>query len=231
MSDPPTIVLVEDDAPFAEELVEFLDAHGIKAIWFDTLTGRLEDIVGLQPDLLVLDQFVAGHDSLTSLAELRRRYHGGVLVLTANTDAVDRIVALETGADDFVAKSLGPRELLARLRAVLRRVRPAPGTAAQAGRWVIDRRRQLLMAPDGTALKLTGAEFAALVFMSENAGRLISRDELSATLFNRPFAPLDRSVDNIISRIRKVIEPYMPGETAIRSVRGRGYIFVGFEIT
>ena len=227
-----TIVLVEDDAPFAEELVEFLGTHGIKAIWFATLTGRIGEIVQLQPDLLVLDQFVDGYDSLTSLAELRRSYAGGVVVLTGNTDAVDRIVALETGADDFVAKSLGPRELLARLRAVLRRVKAGPvvpSSAAPVGKWVIDTRRHVLQTPDGIHVKLTNTEFEALVYMSVHAGRLISRDELSQKLLNRPFTPLDRSVDNMLSRIRKAIEPHMSGEPAIRSVRGRGYVFVGFE--
>ncbi len=159
-----TIVLVEDDAPFAEELVEFLTAHGLRTIWFPGMSGRIAEIVQLQPDLLVLDQLVAGHDWLTLLPELRRVYPGGVVVLTSNTDPVDRIVALETGADDFVAKSLGPRELLARLRAVLRRVgpgvQPAPPPSA---RWVIDTRRHLLVAPDGTPMKLTSTEFEALV--------------------------------------------------------------------
>ncbi len=234
-----TIVLVEDDTVFAEELVEFLAAHGIRTIWFPGVVGRIAEIVQLQPDLLVLDQFLAGHDSLILLPELRRVYPGGVVVLTSNTDAVDRIVALETGADDFVAKSLGPRELLARLRAVLRRV--GPGTPAAppsapwlidappSARWIIDTRRQMLVTPDGTQLRLTSTEFETIVYLSHNVGRLISRDELSTTLLNRPFTPLDRSVDNMLSRIRKAIEPHMSGEPAIRSVRGRGYVFLGFE--
>ncbi len=232
------IVLVEDDQGFAEELIEFLAAHGLKTTWIRGLGGLIAEIGRIQPALVLLDQFVGDQDSLTLLGELRKTYKGGVVVLTGNKDTVDRIVALETGADDFVAKSLGPRELLARLRAVLRRVQPdpmppqpKPAAAPSAGKWEIDMRRQLLVTPNGTSLRLTSTEFDALVFLSQNAGRLISRDELSTKLLNRTFTPLDRSVDNMLSRIRKAIEPHMCGEPAIRSVRGRGYMFMGFEDT
>lgn len=242
----PNVVLVEDDCVFAEELIDFLESHGIQTTWFATMDQRITEIVELNPDIVVLDQFVAGHDCLTSLVDLRRSYRGGVLVLTGNMDVVDRIVALETGADDYVAKSLGPRELLARLRAVLRRVAPAdssanpvPPNAPAAGAtvaavtrqpWTIDLRRHLVVAPDGVPLALTNLEFEAVDYLSRNAGRLITRDELSLALLARPYTPLDRSVDNMLSRIRKALEPHMQDEPAIRSIRGRGYIFAGFDL-
>ena len=229
------VVLVEDDAAFAEDLVEFLQAHGLSVHWLDSLQDMVATVLRLQPDVVVLDQFVAGRDSLLLLPELRRRYSGGLLVLTGNQDVTDRILALETGADDFVAKSLGPREMLARLRAVLRRVRPpasaAPLAAAPSGpAWHIDVLRHQVRAPDGTMLRLTGAEFQALVFLAQRAGRVVSREEVSEAVLDRPFSALDRSVDNLVSRLRKALEAHFVDEPVIRSVRGRGYVFLAMDI-
>ncbi len=227
------VVLVEDDPPFAEELIEFLGAHGIDAVWLKSLAGLMTVVSRRPPDLLVLDQFVGGQDALTLLPELRRRYSGGVLVLTGNQDPADRIVALETGADDFVAKSLGPRELLARLRAVLRRVSPPPlATAppAPTGKWLIDARRNKVQAPGGALLRLTHTELQMLVYLVSNPGRLITRDELSSAVLHRRFLPEDRSVDNMLSRIRGTLKPHVADERLIRSVRGIGYVFAGLDL-
>ena len=232
------VVLVEDDPSFAEELVEFLEAHGLSVHWLNSVQDVVTTVLRLQPDVVVLDQFVAGRDSLLLLPELRRRYRGGLLVLTGNQDVTDRILALETGADDFVAKSLGPREMLARLRAVLRRVRPAPSTPASMASpatpigpaWQIDLLRHQVRAPDGSMLRLTGAEFQALVFLAQRAGRVVSREEVSETVLDRPFSALDRSVDNLVSRLRKALETHFVDEPVIRSVRGRGYVFLAMDI-
>ncbi len=233
------VVLIEDDEAFAEELVDFLDAHGVHAHHFASPKGLELHIERLEPDLVILDQFVGGKDLLSVMSDLRKHFHGGMIVLTGNQDAVDRVVALECGADDFVSKSLGSRELLARIRAVLRRAIPQPVHArapqpvveAPQGAWVVDQRRQEVRAPNGAALPLTAMQFDALVFMARNAGRLMTRDELSEAVLHRPFTPLDRSLDNLLSNIRKRIEVHVEGEPVIRSVRGRGYVFTAFALS
>ena len=229
----PLVVLVEDDPGYAEELVEFLELHGMDTIWLKSFADLAATIRLRSPDLLVLDQFVAGKDAVTLLADVRRSYQGGVVLLTGNQDVTDRIVALETGADDFVAKSLGPRELLARLRAVSRRVGPpaaTPEPQAQPGRWLIDARRNKIQAPDGTTLKLTYTELRMLIYLVNNPGRLIDRGELTGAVLGRRFLADDRSADNMLSRIRVVLKPHLPDHDVIRSVRGRGYVFPGLDL-
>ncbi len=237
MSAKPTIILVEDDLTFAQELVEFLEAHGLTTshlVTLDDLAGRLRDD---HPDLLILDQFVAGNDSLPYLADVKTAFDGGVVVLTGNQDRTDRIVALESGADDFIAKSLDPRELLARLRAVLRRASSVAAKAPSAspqpaadGTWQIDTRRLELRAPSRALVPLTRTEFQAMLVLVQKAGHMVTRDKLSTMVLERPFSPLDRSVDNMISRIRKALEPHLGGQPAISSVRGKGYVFDAFSL-
>ncbi len=238
MSAKPNVILIEDDLAFAQELVEFLEAHGLTTshlVTLDDLPGRLRDE---RPDLLILDQFVDGNDSLPYLSDVKTVFDGGVVVLTGNQDRTDRIVALESGADDFIAKSLDPRELLARLRAVLRRassITAKPPSAPQQpavadGSWQIDTRRLELRAPSRAIVPLTRTEFQAMLVLVQKAGHMISRDKLSTIVLERPFSPLDRSVDNMISRIRKALEPHLSGQPAISSVRGKGYVFDAFSL-
>ncbi len=227
------VVLVEDDPPYAEELLEFLHLHGVNAVWLRSFGELATNMRHVSPDLLVLDQFVAGQDAVMLLPDLRRSYGGGIVLLTGNQDLTDRIVALETGADDFVAKSLGPRELLARLRALLRRLRKQadlPARQPTAGQWVIDARRNKVQAPNGTSLHLTHTELQMLIYLISNPGRLIGRDELSVAVLRRRFLPEDRSVDNMLSRIRVILKPHVPDAHVIRSVRGRGYLFAGLDL-
>lgn len=232
------ILLIEDEAGFAEELEQFLALHGISTVWMATSDGIEETLREVSPDAVILDQFVGKTDCLTLIPALRQVYGGGLLVFSGNQAAVDRIVALESGADDYVTKSVGARELLAHLRAVLRRSAERNATAphglitccAPAGEgWVIDRGRRSVRAPDGTDLRLTEAEFSALMVLHHNAGRLVTRDELSAAVLGRPYRPTDRAVDNLVSRLRMMLGPHMDGDAGLRPVRGRGYEFVGLE--
>lgn len=237
VSPKPNVVLVEDDMAFAQELVEFLEAHGLATSHLLTLDSLMSRLRNDCPDLLVLDQFVAGNDSLPYLGDVKNNFDGGVVVLTGNQDRTDRIVALESGADDFIDKTLDPRELLARLRAVLRRAgspaaRPVAILQAPAvpGTWTIDTRRLELRAPSHALVPLTRTEFQALLVLVQTAGHMVSRDKISIMVLERSFSPLDRSVDNMISRIRKALEPHLAGQPAISSVRGKGYVFDAFSL-
>ena len=230
-----TVCLVEDDAGFAKELIEFLGAYGIQAVWLETLDELQARVSALQPDALLLDQFVGGQDAVTRIAGLRGSYSGGIMVLTGNLDVLDRIIALETGADDFVSKLLGPREILARLRAVMRRsnqaVEPASRSRGSAlGPWRIHPTKHELYAPDGTLVRMSVTEFRALMVLIDSGVSVVSRDTLSRTVFRRPHTALDRSVDNLMSRIRKMLEVYTDGVPVIRAVRGLGYMFTGLDL-
>ena len=228
-----TICVVEDDHAYAEELLEFLRGHGMQPSWLSSFAGLPEQLSSQAPQILILDQFVNGEDALTLIPELRRIYSGGVIVLTGNQDVSDRIVALETGADDFVLKSLGPRELLARMRALFRRMQQleaAPSMAPVDGKWRIDPDRHQLWSPGGTQVALTFTEFQALMILARRAYEIVSREEISIIALGRPYTAADRSVDNMLSRIRKAIEPHTPGMQVIRSVRGVGYMFTGFNL-
>jgi len=238
----PSVLLIEDDDVFAEEIVEYLGTHGLRVSRCATLDALMETLSNLGPQLVVLDQFVGDQDSLTVLAELRRSYRGGVVILTGNDEHVDRVIGLELGADDFVSKSQPPREILARLRAVLRRAAaatddtvqaesaPAPPaeTAKPAPAWTFDTRRRELLAPTGARVTLTAMEFELLAYLHGREGDVVSRDELSEAILRRRFSPLDRSLDNLVARIRAALKPFEGDRNIIKSVRGAGYVFVGF---
>jgi DNA-binding response OmpR family regulator len=209
------VLLVEDNADYASELVEFLGSHGLRTVWIDTLDDLARRVADLSPTVLVLDQFVGGRDSLMIISALRRGFQGGVMVLTGNQDPFDRIVALETGADDFVAKSLGPRELLARVRAVSRRA--ASATAADTAT-----EAEAPPRASNSPWKLDPRRVEVLIRAS---GELVTRDTLSAEVLKRQFSPFDRSVDNMVSRIRRALKPHLGGQEAINAIRGQGYVF------
>ena len=230
-----TICLVEDDAEFAGELIQFLGVYGIHTVWLQTIDDLPTRLSALQPDALLLDQFVGGQDAVTGIAGLRRSYAGGIMVLTGNLEVLDRIIALETGADDFVSKLLGPREILARLRAVMRRsqqvAEPALQTrGAAVGPWRINPAKHELYAPDGNLVRMSVTEFRALMVLIDNSLSVVTRDALSRAVLKRPHTLTDRSVDNLMSRVRKMIEVHTNGVPVIRAVRGIGYMFTGLDL-
>ncbi len=236
----PDILLVEDDDAFAAELGEYLQNHGLTSSRIATL-GHVADAIGkTAPRIVVLDQFVGGGDALTLLPMLRKSYSGGLVVLTANRDETDRVVGLELGADDFIVKTQPPREILARLRAVLRRSLPAAAAeqaetpTASADRrgdgWRIDHAIRALLTPCGVRVALTSMEFELLAYLSARAGETVPRLELyGAVLRRHPPVRQDRAIDNLVSRVRVALAPFIGNHNPIKSMRGIGYIFVGLE--
>ena len=232
-----TVMFVEDDPVYATELCEFLADYSIKTIWLDTLADISGAIQSHAPNLLILDQFIGRRDAVSLLGDIRKTYDGGIVILTGNQDVVDRIVALETGADDFMSKQLVPRELLARFRAVLRRgEHPAHLSAPTAvrppsnGKWSVDRRRATIAAPNREKLQITRSEFRLLIELVDADGAVVLREGLSQSVLGRPYDPSDRSVDNMVSRIRKAFAAHLGGAHSIAAVRGKGYAFVAFSL-
>lgn len=181
-------------------------------------------------DLIVLDVMMPGEDGLSACKRLSRDGSVPVLLLTALGEDVDRIIGLETGADDYLAKPFNPRELLARIRAILRRTaRAAPPAGRLAGKrvrfaqWVLDSDRRVIVDADGQETALTSADFKLLVVMLERARLVLSRDQLMALTAGREAAPLDRTIDNQVSRLRRKIEKDPLRPRLITTFRNGGY--------
>jgi DNA-binding response OmpR family regulator len=219
------VLLIEDDPRLAEMVSEYLGQSGFRV----TVTGSGEE--GLARfareafDALVLDLVLPGIDGLEVCRRLRASSDVPVLMLTARGDAMDRVVGLEIGADDYLPKPFEPRELLARLRAILRRRGGAArGDVLRFGRVEIDRGARMVRV-DGAEKTLTSHQFALLVALAENAGRVMSRDRLMDALRGEPLEAFDRSIDVHVSRIRQAIEDDPRNPRRIVTVRGAGYVF------
>jgi len=221
---PQRILLIEDDARLAAMVAEYLGGVGYRVEVAGTGRAGLERLAREPFDAAVLDLMLPDMDGLDVCRELRARSPLPVLMLTARGDAADRIVGLEMGADDYLPKPFEPRELLARLRAILRRGVAREGKALRFGRLEIDRDARLVRI-DGAERSLTAYQFDVLVALAENAGRVLSREALMDLLKGAPLEAFDRSIDVQVSRIRQAIEDDPKKPRRIVTVRGAGYVF------
>jgi len=218
------ILLVDDDTELTSLLSEFLQREGF------TVSAEHEGNRGLERasepgvDLVVLDVMLPGLDGFEILKRLRAVSKVPVMMLTARGEDVDRIIGLELGADDYLPKPFNPRELVARIRAVLRRYEPrpaAPSSRVEVGTVVLDPgTREVTVS--GKPVELTTFEFDILELLMRNAGRVLSRDALMENFYNRKATPFDRSIDMHISHLRKKLEN---GDSLIKTIRGVGYQF------
>ncbi len=221
----PHILLIEDDRRLAEMVSEYLGEAGFRvSVAGDGRTGLSR--LGSEPyDALVLDLMLPDMDGLEVCRQLRAFSDVPVLMLTARGDAMDRVVGLEVGADDYLPKPFEPRELLARLRAILRRRGPARSSnTLRFGRLEIDRDARRVRV-DGAERTLTGHQFALLVTLAERAGRVLSRDTLMDLVRGEELQAFDRSIDVHVSRIRAAIEDDPKRPRRLLTVRGAGYVF------
>ncbi len=219
------VLLVEDDARLAAMLSQYLGEAGFRVSVAGSGAAGLERLAREPFDALVLDLMLPDMDGLELCRRLRARSDIPVLMLTARGDATDRIVGLEIGADDYLPKPFEPRELLARLRAVLRRGTTAVGAKTlRFGRLEIDRDARAVRL-DAAEKSLTSYQFALLVALAENAGRVLSREALMDLVKGEPLEAYDRSIDVHVSRIRAAIEDDPKKPRRIVTVRGAGYVF------
>jgi len=219
------ILLIEDDPRLAEMVSEYLGEAGFRVATAGSGEAGLARLAREPCDALVLDLALPGIDGLEVCRRLRASSDVPVLMLTARGDAMDRVVGLEIGADDYLPKPFEPRELLARLRAILRRRGGAArGEVLRFGRVEIDRGARSVRV-DGAEKSLTSHQFALLVALAENAGRVMSRDALMDALRGQPLEAFDRSIDVHVSRIRQAIEDDPKKPRRIVTVRGAGYVF------
>ena len=219
------VLLVEDDARLAGMVSEYLGAAGFRIVVAPGGSAALERLAREAFDAVILDLMLPDIDGLEVCRKLRSRSSIPILMLTARGDAADRIVGLELGADDYLPKPFQPRELLARLRAVLRRARSRGRTPLlRFGRLEIDRDSRAVRV-DGSERALTSYQFALLVALAENAGRVLSREALMDLVKGEPLEAFDRSIDVHVSRIRAAIEADPKKPRRIVTVRGAGYVF------
>jgi DNA-binding response OmpR family regulator len=219
--------MIEDDQGLSAMVTEYLAPFGMQVTAASTAAEGLELTREGSFDLLLLDVMLPDQDGFEVCRQVRRASDLPILMLTARGDETDRIVGLELGADDYLPKPFNPRELLARMRAIIRR-RSVPGAAAAAhmrfGRLEIDRDARVARI-DGQPRELTGHQFDLLCALAANAGRVLSRDTLMNSVRGHDIEAFDRSIDVHISRIRLALEDDPKQPRRILTVRGAGYVF------
>jgi two-component system OmpR family response regulator len=233
VSEPARILVVDDDREIRDLVSRFLSKHGYKVIAARDGREMTAAFAAGRVDLVVLDLMLPGKTGLELCRDLRAKSPVPILMLTAMGEETDRIVGLEMGADDYLAKPFSPRELLARIRAILRRVNAsaAPGSRATNAKllrfagWVLDLGRRRLEAPDGMIVNLTTGEYELLSAFAEHPQRVLTRDQLLDLARGRDATPFDRSIDVQVSRVRRKIEADPKAPILIVTVRGDGYMF------
>jgi len=226
----PHIVVVEDEAAQRQLLADYLTGQNFRVSAIDSGAALHRLVEREAPALVLLDVGLPGEDGFALARWLRERSgRVGIIMVTAAGDTVDRVVGLESGADDYIAKPFEPRELLARVKSVLRRAAgtPAEGPRVRIGRRVLDLDRRVLIDPaDGNEERLAASEFDLLKIFAENPNRPLMRDWLLEVTAHREADPFDRAIDLRITRLRRKVEIDPAHPEAIRTVRGVGYMFV-----
>jgi DNA-binding response OmpR family regulator len=228
----PHIIVVEDEATQRQLLVDYLDKQSFRVSAADGGAALRRLVERELPSLVLLDVGLPGGEDGFALARWLREKSGriGIIMVTAAADTVDRVVGLETGADDYIGKPYEPRELLARIKSVLRRVTGAPASAGprmRMGRRVLDLEKRVLVDPnDGKEETLTASEYDLLKVFAENPNRPLTRDWLLEVTAHREMEAFDRAIDLRITRLRRKIEVDPAHPDSIRTVRGVGYMFV-----
>lgn len=240
----PHIAVLDDEVDITRLLATYLQAQGFRV----TQVHNGADLMGLMPkdppELVLLDLGLPGEDGFVIARQLREHWRCGLVIITGRGDSIDKVVGLEIGADDYVTKPFDLRELLARIKAVLRRMAPAPQAAPSvpaapaaappaaprerlrfAG-WELDRAARRLLDPQGHEVSLTTGEFDLLSTFAQHPNRVLSRDFLLEHTRGREAAPFDRTIDVQVGRLRKKLEADPENPEIIKSVRGAGYLFV-----
>lgn len=229
------ILIVDDDQKVRLLLRRCFEGEGFRV----TEAARGADVVraltGNDIDLVTLDLTLPDMDGLSVARQIRERTALPIIMVTGKGDIIDRVIGLEVGADDYIAKPFHLREVLARVRAVLRRARdtsakptPVPGgrlPPIRFDRWVLDRERRELHDREGRPCALTSAEFGLLEIFITHANRVLTRNQIMDLLKGHEWSPLDRSIDNLVARLRRKIEPADASPSLIKTVRGLGYTF------
>ena len=226
------ILVVDDHSEIRDLLKRFLEQHGLRVSCARDGKEMKRLLEEREFDLLVLDLMMPGEDGLTLCRELRAKSSLPIIMLTAMGEETDRIIGLEMGADDYLAKPFNPRELLARIKAVMRRTQADNQPAAETltrdlrfDRWLLDVNRRELVDEDGVGLSLSTAEFDLLKVFLERPQRVLSRDQLLDLARGREAVAFDRAIDTLVSRLRRKLERDPKNPELIKTIWGGGYMF------
>ena len=231
MNDRPHLLIVDDDREIRSLLAQYLEKHDFRTTAVPDGKEMRRVLERSHIDLLVLDLMLPGEDGLSLCRELRSRSQLPIIMLTARGEDVDRIIGLELGADDYLAKPFNPRELLGRIRAVLRRAAhtprdPSPDSVRgfSFGSWRLDTVTRMLTDSGGKDVSLSGAEYRLLAVLLGSANRVLSRAQLTELLRGRDADPFDRSIDVRVSRLRQILGDDARAPQIIKTVYGEGYV-------
>ena len=229
-----TVLIVDDDPEIRRLLVDYLARNGFAALAVRDGREMWQALERHAVDLLVLDLMLPGSDGLTLCRDLRAKPgkpNLPVLMLTARGEDTDRIIGIEMGADDYLVKPFNPRELLARIKSILRRTRALPpNLAPEAARylvfagWTLDTAERLLTAPDNVATPLSGGEYRLLRILLDHPNRVLTRDQLTEMIHGREAEPFDRAIDVQVSRLRQRLRDDSREPALLKTVRGEGYV-------
>jgi len=233
------ILIVDDQREICDLVQEYLSSEGYRVSTAHDGTGMRRVIAQDPVDLVILDLMLPGEDGLTLARSLRDESTVGIIILTGRGETVDRIIGLEMGADDYLPKPFHLRELLARVKSVLRRAstrsaerQVAPRSRARFAGWNLDLSSRELLSPSGEEVRLTTGEFDLLAAFVNNANQVLTRDRLLDLARNREAGPFDRTIDVQVGRLRRKLEDDPQRPTMIKTVRGTGYIFTpSVEVT
>lgn len=228
------VLIIDDDARLRELLVEYLEEYGYDVRTLPSGIEAVRAVHEVKPCVVVLDVMMPGKNGLDVLRDIRSEHSVPVIMLTAKGEETDRIVGLELGADDYMAKPFNPRELLARIKAVLRRFEVVPdaqkeqvsSSRVEVGGVVLNVSRQTLLV-EGDELELSATEFRLLKALMDEPDTALTRDQLMTRVWGRDFAAFDRSIDVHISKLRSLLKPYEKHSGRIKTVWGTGYLFLG----
>ncbi len=234
MTAPAHIAVLDDEVDITQLLAGYLTSQGFRATQLHSGAALMALMASDPPALVLLDLGLPGEDGFAIARQLREHHRCGLVIVSGRGESIDKVVGLEVGADDYVTKPFDLRELLARIKAVLRRSVPAGPTAPAPARrdtlrfadWSLDTAARRLLDAQGREVALTTGEFDLLWAFAKNPGRVLSRDQLLASTRGREAGPFDRTIDVQVGRLRKKIEADPEDPQIIKSVRGAGYLFV-----
>jgi two-component system, OmpR family, response regulator len=231
MKQRPHILLVDDEASIRDPLGRYLERQGYRVTEASDAAQARAMLTGYDIDIVLLDIMMPGEDGLSLTRYMAENAGPPIILLTARTEETDRIIGLEMGADDYVVKPFSPRELVARIKAVLRRgtaTKAANGNAGNCyrfGGWQLRTAEQQLLDPEGVMVPLSSGEYRLLEAFVQRPGQVLNRDQLLDLTRGRIAGPFDRAIDNQISRLRRKIEPDLKEPTFIKTIWGGGYRF------